>query len=214
VFDGKWRVRLRPVAKRGSIKACIEGATVRLSEPREQNYMLPTAQAAIWFQQTPGSGLLWEFANWLENTQIGSGIAGSTWAYPYVQLTHFTGLSLWMGTTFAVDLHLLGVVKREQTTAQLQKALIVWNWIGFAILITGGGLLFSTAATTFIANPAIEVKLGLLLPVALIWHILVQMKIRTWGQTMDPPKVAKVVGLVEILLWLSVATAATTIPYF
>ena len=176
--------------------------------------MLPIALTAIWFQQTPGSGLLWDFANWLENTQIGSGIAGSTWAYPYVQLTHFTGLSLWIGTTIAVDLHLLGVVKREQTTAQLQKALIVWNWIGFAILITGGVLLFSTAATTFIANPAFETKIGLLLPVALIWHILVQIKINTWGQTMDPPKVAKVVGLVEILLWLSVATAATTIPYF
>jgi hypothetical protein len=172
------------------------------------------ALGAFWFQQTPGAGPLFDFANWLENTAIGAGLAESTWAYPYVQLTHFTGLSLWMGTTIAVDLHLLGVVKREQTTAQLQKAFFLWNWIGFAILITGGTLLFATAATTFIANPAFEVKIGSLLPVALAWHILMQVKIRTWGQTMDPPKVAKVAGFVEILLWLCVATAATTIPYF
>jgi hypothetical protein len=170
--------------------------------------------AGIWFQVAEGKGPLWNFANWLESSRIGSGIGESTWAYPYVQLLHFTGLSLWMGTTIAVDLHLLGVLPREQTTAQLSKALILWNWIGFVVLVTGGFLLFSTAATAFIINPAFETKIGLLLPVALIWHILVQLKIPSWGGTMDPPNVAKVAGLVEILLWVSVATAATTIPYF
>lgn len=170
--------------------------------------------AGIFFQQTPGSGPLWDFANWLENTSVGSGIGGSTWAYPYVQLIHFTGLSVWLGTTIAVDLHLAGFIKRQQTTAELLRALIIWNWIGFAILVTGGVLLFSTAATTFIANLAFEVKVGLILPVALAWHILLQFKIRTWGSTPDPPHVARVAGIVEILLWVCVATAATTIPYF
>jgi hypothetical protein len=174
--------------------------------------MLPYLLAQIPAQ--PGSGLLWRFANWLENTQMGSGIAGSLWAYPYVQLIHFTGLSLWLGTTIAFDLHLLGIVRRKQTPAQLLRALIVWNWTGFIVLITGGFMLFSTAATSFITNPAFKVKIGMLLPVALAWHIIIQLKVRTWGQTMNPPSVAKVAGLVEILLWLSVATAATTIPYF
>lgn len=176
--------------------------------------MLSVSAASISFQLAEGSGPLWSFASWLERSLLGSGIGESTWAYPYIQLLHFTGLSLWLGTTIAVDLHLLGAVRREQTTAQLQKALVLWNWIGFAILVAGGFLLFSTAATLFIINPAFETKIGLLLPVALIWHILVQWKVRVWGQTMDPPNVAKVAGFVEILLWVSVATAATTIPYF
>jgi hypothetical protein len=173
-----------------------------------------SALAGIWFQLAEGSGPLWRFARSLESSPVGSGIGESTWFYPYVQLLHFTGLSLWMGTTIVVDLHLLGVVRREQTTAQLQKALLLWNWIGFVILVAGGFLLFSTAATLFIINLAFETKIGLLLPVALIWHILLQLKVRSWGQTMDPPNVAKVAGFVEILLWVSVATAATTIPYF
>jgi hypothetical protein len=162
----------------------------------------------------PGGGPLWRLANWLENTDMGSGIAGSLWAYPYVQLIHFTGLSIWLGTTIAFDLHLLGVVRRRQTSAQLLRAIIVWNWIGFAVVITGGLMLFSTAATSFITNPGFRVKIGMLLPVALAWHVIVQWKARTWGRTMDTPTVAKVAGMVEILLWLSVATAATTIPYF
>ena len=158
--------------------------------------------------------LITEFANWLQNTDIALSIAGSTWAYPFVQLTHFTGLSLWLGTTIALDLHLLGVGNRTQTAAQLSKALIIWNWIGFCVVITGGLLLFSTAASTFVVNPAFEVKIGALLPVALIWHIIVQLKTRTWGRELEVPKVAKLAGLVEILLWVCVATAATTIPYF
>jgi hypothetical protein len=173
-----------------------------------------TSLSSLCVQLAEGSGFWWRVAYWLESTQIGQSAGGSTWVYPYIQLLHFTGLSLWIATTVAVDLHLLGVVRREQTTAQLQKALIVWNWIGFVILIAGGVLLFSTAATLFIINPAFETKVGLLLPVALAWHILMQVKVRAWGQTMDPPNVAKVAGFVEILLWVSVATAATTIPYF
>ena len=158
--------------------------------------------------------LLVEFANWLQNSDWAVSIASSDWAYPFVQLTHFTGLSLWLGTNFAVDLHLLGVVKRSQTTAQLQKALFAWNWIGFGIVFLGGFTLFSTAAVSFIANKAFEVKLGALVPVALLWHILVQVKVRSWGQSTEPPRVAKVAGLVEIVLWICVATAAATIPYF
>ena len=159
-------------------------------------------------------GLVNEFANWLQNTDIAMNIAASTWAYPFVQTIHFTGLSIWLGTILAVDLHLLGIGNRTQTSAQLLKALIVWNWIGFCILITGGILLFSTAATTFIINPAFEIKIGILLPAALIWHIIVQAKAFSWGREAGVPKVAKLAGGVEILLWLCVATAATTIPYF
>lgn len=173
---------------------------------------LPLSGLAV--QLAEGSGFWWRVAYWFESTHIGLSVGGSTWVYPYVQLLHFTGLSLWLGTTIAVDLHLLGVLRREQTTAQLQKALIVWNWIGFIILIAGGLLLFATAATLFIGNLAFETKVGLLLPVALAWHVLMQLKIRAWGQTMNPPNVAKVAGFVEILLWVCVATAATAIPYF
>jgi hypothetical protein len=158
--------------------------------------------------------LIVAFANWLQNTDIAMNIAGSTWAYPFVQTIHFTGLSIWLGTILAVDLHLLGVGNRTQTSAQLLKALIVWNWIGFCILVTGGVLLFSTAATTFIVNPAFEVKIGALLPAALTWHIIVQAKTLRWGREPEVPKVARLAGGVELLLWLCVATAATTIPYF
>jgi len=176
--------------------------------------MSHAALSSLGLQLAEGSGFWWRVAYWFESTHIGLSVGGSTWVYPYVQLLHFIGLSLWFGTTIAVDLHLLGALRKEQTAAQLQKALFVWNWIGFVVLIAGGVLLFSTAATLFIGNPGFDTKIGLLLPVALAWHVLVQLKVRSWGRTMNPPNVARVAGFVEILLWVCVATAATTIPYF
>jgi len=155
-----------------------------------------------------------QFADWLQNLPWVLNMAGSTWSYPYVQLTHFTGLSLWVGTNIALDLHLLGIGKRTQTSAEFADALFVWNWIGFCIVVTGGFLLFSISASSYVANPAFQVKLSMLIPSALVWHIVVQRKARVWGKTMQNPPIAKFAGFVEMLLWFSVATAAVSIPYF
>jgi hypothetical protein len=132
--------------------------------------------------------------------------------YPFIQLIHFSGLSVWLGTNAAVDMRLLGAGKNRQTAAQLSDALFVWNWIGFCIVVLGGFLLFSATGSTYLANPAFQVKLGMLVPTALIWHIVVQQKTRTWGQSSDTPIIAKLAASIELLLWISVVTAAVEIP--
>ena len=156
--------------------------------------------------------LLVAFCKFLESTWWGTNVRTSLWVYPFIQLIHFSGLSLWLGTNVAVDLRLLEVGKKRQTAAQLSDALFSWNWIGFCIVVLGGFLLFSATATTYLANPAFRVKLGMILPLALVWHIVVQQKTSSWGQTSDTPAIAKFAGLIEVLLWISVVTAAVEIP--
>jgi len=153
-------------------------------------------------------------AQWLQNFPLFLWLGGAQYAYPFVQLTHFTGLSMWLGTTLAVDFRLLGAGKRFQTASELSDALFVWNWIGLGIAILGGFSLFSIAAGGYIDNPAFQLKLVLLIPMALAWHIFVQRKIHAWGQTPDTPRVAKIAGFIEIVLWVSVATAAVWIPNY
>ena len=81
-------------------------------------------------------GALVIFGHWLQNRSFALAIAGSDWAYPLVQATHFTGLSLWVGTIVAVDLSLLGIGKKSSAPLPLSDALFLWNWIGFAIAVT------------------------------------------------------------------------------
>jgi hypothetical protein len=153
-------------------------------------------------------------ATWLEGTPWGVMTRESEWAYPYVQLIHFTGLSIWLGTSFALDLRLLGMGQGRSTPAQIARELFVWNWIGFAIVLTGGFMLFSGIASSFVGNIAFEWKLGLLVPLALVWHVIVQRRARDWGKTNDTPGVAKLAAATEILLWIGVVIAAVQIPSY
>ena len=153
------------------------------------------------------------FGHWLQNRSFALAIAGSDWAYPFVQATHFTGLSLWVGTNVAVDLSLLGMGRKTSQSLQLSDELFIWNWIGFAIAVTGGFLLFSVSAETYVTNIAFLTKLGLLIPLALILHIVVQQRAPAWEKASKIPRLAKVAGFTEILMWLCVATAAVLIPY-
>src|SRR6266849_6563091 len=110
--------------------------------------------------------------DWLQNIRVVVWLVTAQYAYPFIQWTHFTGLSLWLGTTLALDFRLLGAGKRFQTAAELSDALFLWNWLGLGIAVLGGFTLFAT------------------------------------------PAVGKLAGLIEILLWVSVATAAVWIPNY
>jgi hypothetical protein len=154
------------------------------------------------------------FCQWLETSPWGAPTRTTTWFYPFIQLIHFTGLSLWLATNVALDLRLIGVGSWRRTAAELADDLFVWNWIGFCIVVTGGFLLFSATATTYIDNPAFLVKLGMLVPTALVFHVIVQWRSRSWGRTAELPGAARLAGLIELLLWLSVVTAAVEIPSY
>jgi hypothetical protein len=154
------------------------------------------------------------FAKWLQGTWWALDISGSTWAYPFVQMTHFAGLSLWLGTNLSLDLRLMGIGKKRQTASQLSDSLFEWNWVGFCFAVLGGFMLFASSATKYIPNPAFDIKLGILVPLGIVLHIINQQKSRTWGQTPETPVVAKVVGLLELLIWFSVVTAAVSIPNY
>jgi hypothetical protein len=158
-------------------------------------------------------GSLVNFGHWLQNRPFALAIAGSDWVYPFIQATHFTGLSIWVGTSVAVDLSLLGAGKKSSTSLQLSEMLFRWNWIGFGIAVLGGFLLFSVSAQTYLANIAFLTKLGLLIPSGLALHIVVQKKAPAWEAASETSLAAKVAGGAELLLWLSVATAAVLIPY-
>lgn len=151
---------------------------------------------------------------YLQGTSWATAIRTSLWAYPFVQLTHFTGLSLWLGTNIAGDLRLLGVGKKPQTAAHVRDELFVWNWIGFCIVVLGGFLLFSATATSYIRNPAFRTKLFMLVPLALVWHVFVQTKTPEWGQSSETSNAGRLAGLIELILWFCVVMAAVEIPNY
>ena len=145
---------------------------------------------------------------WLESTPWGVMVRDSTWMYPVMKWVHFAGLSVWLGASLTVDLRLIGVGERRQTAAELSNALFAWSWIGFFVAFLGGFLLFSVEATTYVSNTGFRLKLALLTPLAVIWHVVVHKKTRAWTQTEPTSAMGKWAGLIECLLWMSVVAAS------
>jgi hypothetical protein len=115
---------------------------------------------------------------------------------------------MWLGTSLTVDLRLMGVGERRLTAAELSNGLFAWNWFGFCVAFIGGFLLFSADATTYVSNAGFRLKLVVLAPLALILHLVVQKKTRTWIQNGQTSAFGKWAGWIEFLLWISVVTAA------
>src|SRR5438132_6989678 len=145
---------------------------------------------------------------WMENTPWGVTIRASSWMYPVVLWVHFIGLSIWLGTSLTVDLRLMGVGERRLTAAELSNGLFAWNWIGFGVAFLGGFLLLSAEATTYVSNTAFNLKLAVVAPLALMWHVVVQKKAQPWTQTGHTSAIGRWAGLIEFLLWISVVAAS------
>ena len=154
------------------------------------------------------SDVVWAGCRWLESTPWGVMVRDSTWMYPVMKWLHFTGLSLWLGTILTVDLRLLGVGDRRHTAAELSNSLCAWRWIGFFVAFLGGFLLFSVEATTYVSHAGFRLKLAVLIPLALMWHVVVQRNTRAWTRAEDVSATGKWAGLIELLLWISVVTAS------
>jgi len=157
--------------------------------------------------------VLQDFVRWLQDSAVATGVRTSA-IYPYVQTLHFVGLSLWLGTNLIVDLRILGIGNRNRTAADISNSLFAWNWIAFCIVVTGGFLLFAATSTLYVVNPAFQFKLGLFVPLALTWHVVVQQRVRIWGRELETSVGAKLGAVLEIVLWLCVVSAAVEIPSY
>ena len=145
---------------------------------------------------------------WLESTPWGTAIRASSWMFPVLLWVHYIGLSLWCVSTLAVDVRLMGVGPLQQTAVELSERLRTWKWLGFVVALLGGFLLLSAEATVYVTNVGFRLKLGVLGPLALAWHVRVQAKCAEWEATESGRAAGVWAGLVEMLLWLSVVVAA------
>jgi len=128
--------------------------------------------------------------------------------YPLALWVHFVGLSVWLATSLAVDLRLMGVGSRRHDAVELSTGLFAWNWIGFTVAFVGGFLLLSAEATTYAANTGFRLKLIVLTPAALLWHVMVQKKAPVWTETARTSAIGRWAGLIEFLLWISVVSSS------
>jgi hypothetical protein len=157
-----------------------------------------------------------EFAQVLYDSETGTALRESIYAFPIVEGLHLIGLAFSFGLLMFIDLRLLGVFLRTVPAQDLLYSLRPWLLGGFLITIATGILLFIATATKIILLPVFYIKLALIVLAginAIVFELKWGRNVDVWGTQSVLPTSIKYAGLVSLVLWSAVIITGRLIPY-
>lgn len=157
--------------------------------------------------------LLLAFAGWLDTTGLTGWARGELWAYPVANVLHVLGLAMFLGAIGMVDLRLAGLWRRLPLAA-MNRALVPVAGAGLVVLAGSGTVLFAADATALAGSGVFRTKLLVIL-LALGNAALFRWKWQkrlTSGRRVLPPG-PRLLALLSLLLWVSVAVLGRLIAY-
>ena len=154
---------------------------------------------------------LLDFCEWVQYSRLLSAMRSSVWLFPVIASIHLMGLALIGGAVLVVDLRLLGLGLRRQPVAQVARDAERWLLVSLVVLLPTGILQFMCfAATKYYYLTAFWVKMAAL-SLALIFTFAVRRKVAMTDETRVAPIWRKLVAVVSLSLWSSVAIAGRLI---
>ena len=159
---------------------------------------------------------MFSFCKWLEHTVVGTHVRESLWLFPTIETLHLFGIVLLVGSTSALDLRLLGLAMRAQSVSNIARRLLPWAWVGFAVQVVTGLLMFSSEATKMYINDAFRAKMLMILAAGLnaaVFHYTSYRSVGKWGESSFTPIGAKIAGTLSILLWFGIVAAGRWIAF-
>lgn len=153
------------------------------------------------------------FCDWLSNTPVSLKIQTILWIIPAVQTLHILTVSLVFSSMAMLDLRLMGLAARRQPITQMVEEFVPWVWRGIYVLAATGAILTIGEPERELLNPVFRAKMAMLATVIVI-TLIVQRASRKGEAYWDARKgVARLAGLVSLLLWIAIASAGRWIAY-
>lgn len=150
--------------------------------------------------------MLLPFFDWMESLAV---YGSSVYLGPGVNLVHLMGMVVFLGSLLVVDLRLLGFGLTHQPTRVVARDAEPWMLGALVVLVLTGVPALMATATSQYGNSVFWVKMYLL-AFGLIYTFTVRRRFAFAGGDGSSGG-AKLVGLVSIVVWLSVAALARLI---
>jgi hypothetical protein len=151
--------------------------------------------------------LIHSWAASLQSSSVGTAVSAGALLFPICETVHVAALALVIGTISIVDLRLLGLASMKRPVKDLTRQLLPLTWIGFAIALVSGALMFSANATRYVDIVYFQLKFGFLGLAALnmlVFHLLIWRSVDAWDTAPAPPLAAKLAGGVSLGCWISI----------
>lgn len=141
--------------------------------------------------------------DYLSQTALILWVAESDWGYPIVLTLHSIGMALVVGILFMFDLRILGLGKRIPLVAF--DTFFPIAWVGFAINLVSGTMLFLANPSIFLSNTAFITKIALLCGAGAVAFVL--------GRRDLENVVSRTLAASSLVLLLGAITAGRIIAY-
>lgn len=136
----------------------------------------------------------------------------SPWLFPVIATIHLMGLAVIGGAVLLVDLRLLGFGLQRQPVAQLARDAERWLVGSLLVMVSTGILLFMCFATKYYYLTFFWVKMAALFLV-LVFTFSVRRRVVMADETRMNPVWSKLVALVSLSLWTTVAIGGRWIGF-
>jgi len=150
-----------------------------------------------------------EFWLSLEYLPLAGEIGATAW-FPAMESLHVLSITFLLGAILMVDLRVLGVAGRAYSPGSMVSQLVPWAAGAFVVANITGLAMFITRASAHAANPAFQIKMGLLLLAGLniaYFHFRAMPAIlRAHDATILPVRARTAAG-VSLFLWCAIMLA-------
>lgn len=160
--------------------------------------------------------VLYDFAQLLYDSDFGTALRESQYAFPAVEGIHLLGLAFSIGLLAFADLRLVGVLLRDEPVLDVLRQLRPFILGGFAITFATGAMLFWALSIKLLPNPIFSVKLIFILLAGLnfLWFEFGVMRgAAEWSDHPVPPVNARIAGWTSLAFWSAVVISGRLIPY-
>ena len=153
------------------------------------------------------------FFEWCETTTVGLAIRDSLWLFPVIESVHLLALGLLGGAVLVLDLRLLNLGLRKQSTARVAANAQPWLIGCLATMLLTGGLLFVSESIKCYYSPPFWYKMGFLIA-AILFTFTVRRGVARADELLVGPVWGKLVALVSLGLWFAVGFSGRWIAFY
>jgi hypothetical protein len=127
-------------------------------------------------------------------------------AMQIVEAAHVLAAVMVLGMVLIVDLRLLGLADSRRSLSRVSGETLTLTWAAFGVAVVTGALMFTTSAQTYFGNAAFQLKALALLAAGVNMAVfqLVTARGATAWDIGEPPRSARLAGMLSLLLWTAV----------
>jgi Family of unknown function (DUF6644) len=152
------------------------------------------------------------FFKWCDEIWIARAIRASVVAFPVIETFHLFALTLLFGAIIFLTLRLCGLTMKHQPVSKVAQDLAPWVLGSLLAMLFTGLLLFVSEALRCYGSLPFWFKMGFLLS-AITFHYTVVRRVTRPGKADLTPFRAKLAGVINLILWISIGLGGRAIAF-